>query len=497
MDPLQAKANFNRICQLLIDKGSDALRRALHVIHPPSILAAALHSHRKTLQSLRYSVINPAQWRLLYPASGSPDAKDFDITLLTILLRNICGLSSPATGWNIVPPTTDNSISAHILRIKIFRNQVYGHTTSPQYDDITFENLWQEISQPLVKLGIRQQEIDELKAVPLCPEEKSFMEKLKKWKEDEDTLLEMMKDIQSHITVIRTEIKRLSPSTSNVDQLTKFDFKGKIDSVCEKFQEGTREWFFDDLSKWFADEKSRVMILTAVPGIGKSVLSAKVCQDYSERGKLAGCHFCNLKTSDSSNPSKILESLASQMCQNIDGFRGKLTDILRHNHSRDSLWNAFRVLLSEPLHALNRREPMLIVADALDESKTDDKSGFLQLIADEFSELPKWIKILITSRPELQVQKKLKHFNPLEILPDDYHQENDLKCFVEVFLPQFKQDSICLLVELCEGSFLYAYYVVTELRGIDTGFMPNLSDCAPRGILRETVSAFKNSSSTA
>ena len=176
---MQAKANFNRICQLLIDKGSDALRRALHVVHPASNLPAALHSHRKTLQKLRYSVINPPQWRLLYPTAGSPDSNDFDITLLTILLRNSCGLSSPASGWNVMPPKTDTSISADILRIKIFRNEVYGHTASAQYDDATFEKLWQEISQPLVKLGIPQQEIDELKVAPLSPEEKSYIEKLK------------------------------------------------------------------------------------------------------------------------------------------------------------------------------------------------------------------------------------------------------------------------------------------------------------------------------
>ena len=299
MDPLQAKANFTRICQLLIDKGGEALRRALHVAHPASTLTAALNSHRKTLQRLRYSVINPPQWRLLYPPAGPPDSNDFDITLLTILLRNICGLSSPATGWNVIPHTTDTSISADIVRIKIFRNEVYGHTASAQYDDATFEKLWHEISQPLVKLGIRQQEIDDLKVAPLSPEEKSYIEKLKEWKELEDTLLEKMKDFESQMVDMRAEVQNLkgtlnSSNISNLDQLTKFDFEGKIDGLCKKFKEGTRQWFFDKLSTWFADEESRVMILTAGPGIGKSVLSAKVCQDYSRRGKLAGCHFLRL-----------------------------------------------------------------------------------------------------------------------------------------------------------------------------------------------------------
>ena len=481
MDPLQAKANFTRICQLLIDKGSDALRRALHVMHPAPTLAAALHSHRKTLQRLRYTVINQPQWRLLYPAAGPPNSNDSDITLLTILLRNICGLSSPVTGWKVMPPTTDTSISADILRIKIFRNEVYGHTAGAQYDDATFEKLWQEISQPLVKLGIPQQDIDELKVAPLSPEEKSYIEKLKEWKELEDTLLGKMKDF------VRAEVQKLkvtlnSSNISNVDQLTKFNFKEKIDGLCKKFQEGTRQWFFDKLSTWFADEESRVMILTAGPGIGKSVLSAKVCQDYSERGKLAGRHFCDFRKSNYSKPSNILQSLASQMCDNVDGFRVKLTEILGRNHSRDLLSDAFTVLLNEPLHALDGHEPMLLVVDALDESKTDDKSEFLELISDEFRDLPKWIKILITSRPELQVKKKLEHFNPSEILPQDGNQWKDLKRFVKDSLPHFKVDSIDHLVFLCQGSFLYAYYMVNEQKQMVTGTEPNFRDYAPRGI---------------
>ena len=308
------------------------------------------------------------------------------------------------------------------------------------------------------------------------------------WKEQEDTLLEKMKDFQSQMVDMRAEVKELkgtlgNSNISNLDQLTKFDFKGKIDDLCEKFQEGTRQWFFDELSSWFADEKSRVMILSAGPGIGKSVLSAKVCQDYSKRGKLARRHFCDFRKSNYSKPSNILQSLASQMCDNVDGFSEKLTEILGRNHSLDSLSDAFTVLLNEPLHAFDRHEPMLIVVDALDESKTDGKSEFLELISDEFPDLPKWIKILITSRPELQVQEKLEHFHPLEILPKDNNQQDDIKCFVKNSLPHFTEVyTINNLVWKCEGSFLYAYYMVNEVKDVDVGIDLNLQDYAPRSI---------------
>ena len=487
MDPLQAKANYSRICQLLVGKGGDALRSAFHVKHPPSTLTAVLNANKSVLKRIRYSVISSSQWSLLFPASGAPDSKNFDITLLTILLRNICGLSSPTTGWNVMPPAGDTSISADILRIKIFRNQVYGHIASPQLDDAKFGTLWQEISKPLVKLGIPQQDIDEAKVAPLSPEEESYIEKLKEWKELEDDILSKLNDVEREVNNVRDEVSRLRTTVeyqipSQTDKLAKFNFTGRIEGLCNKFQHGTRKCFFDELSSWFDDEQSRVMILTAGPGVGKSVLSAKACELYKERGQLAACHFCDFKNYDSRNPHRILQSLASQMCYNVGGFRDKLTEVLRREHSRDSLADAYRVLLNEPLHALDGQEPVLIVVDALDESKTEAKSELLELISEEFSELPQWVKILISSRPELQVRKKLQHFNPVEILPDDSHHIRDLEHFFQQFLPNLHEDTLDSLISKCEGSFLYAYYLVNELQKRDLGIEPNPHDIVPEGI---------------
>jgi hypothetical protein len=487
MDPVKAKANYSRVCQLLVDKGGDALRGALHAKHPPSTLAVVLNANKTTLKKIRYSVIKPSQWDLLFPVSGTPDSNNFDITLLTILLRNICGLTSPAAGWGVMPAASDTSISADILRIKIFRNEVYGHIPTAQYDDTMFETLWQKISKPLIKLGIPLQDIDELKESSLSPEEESYIEKLKEWKELEDDLLSKLRDLERGVLNVENEVLELRRIVENVvpsqvDQLAKFHFTGKVDGLCKKFQNGTREWFFDKLTSWFDDEESRVMVLTAGPGLGKSVLSAKVCELYKQRGQLAGFHFCDFRNADSRNAHRILQSLASQMCDNVDGFRDKLTEVLRREHSRESLSDAFRVLLNDPLDALDRREPMLIVVDALDESKTEDKSEFLELISEEFPELPEWIKIFITSRPELQVRKKLQHLNPVEILPDDQHHNLDLEHFIHHCLPNMNQGDVSSLISKCEGSFLYAYYLVNELKKMDLGIEPNLNDYVPKGI---------------
>ena len=125
--------NYARVCRLLVDVGSHVLRVTFDKIRPPGGLDTVLGSPSitATLQSLRRKkILNPLQWGKLYPAiRSSVSSEKFDITLLMVLLRRICGLTPPATGWDKFPPPTDLSCAADIARIKFYRNTVYAHAT--------------------------------------------------------------------------------------------------------------------------------------------------------------------------------------------------------------------------------------------------------------------------------------------------------------------------------------------------------------------------------
>ena len=475
------------------------MKRAFDVMYPPATLAAELNKKKKSLNRLRYKVINTSQWKLLYPAPpGSPDSQNFDVTLFTILFRNICGMSAPAAGWDALPLDSDTSIAADIARIKFYRNKVYGHRTSTEIDDSEFGILWEKISKVLINRGIPSSELEELKEAPLSPEEDDYIQELKEWYEREAELKEINLDTNADVKEIKEIAKEVAKrqeefqkkscgceNMSEVDKLGKCNFTGKIESLNEKFLPGTRQWLFDELSYWFTnkDSNSRVMILTAGPGVGKSVFAAEVCKMYA--GQLAACHFCQYNQSDYRNPRMIIESLASIMCDNVPGFKAKLNDQLKRSHSKETLSDAFRVLINDPLHALENREPMLLVIDALDESEVGGKSEFLELISDEFPKLPTWIKILITSRPELSVQEKLEHLNPLEIKSYYEKNTNDIGKYLQTSLsPIFDDDNLLReLVWECRGSFLYAYHVQMELnRTTKQLTRENLYDFLPKGI---------------
>ena len=491
------KANGARLSQLLIDKGTEAMRKVFDGIHPPSNLTAVLTSRKSVLGSLR--CINASQRKILFPSSGTPStSNDFDITLLYILLRNICGLHPPvSTGsWDKNPASTDTSTEASLARIKYYRNAVYGHITTTGIDDVNFQSHWNNISNALISLGISHGDIEALCWTPL--EQDVYLNLIREWKENEDKLESVMLNRFDRVENVVNEVKdaallankKDTQSNQNIiDGLTKCNVKGDIKKLTKHFQEGSRKWLLDKVGNWFNDRESdsRVMILTAGPGVGKSVFAAKVCQVYQEKGLLAAGHFCKFNYSDLRNPKSMLESLSSHMCDNVPGFKEKLAEQLHRHHSKDTITDTFRVLLNDPLHALDEREPMMIVIDGLDESETNGKSELLDLLAKDFPDLPGCVKIFITSRPELPVREKLAHLNPVEIKPGDVNNDQDLNDFLGKHLSEVKleEDAVTRLVKKCQGSFLFANHVVLSLtRQIkkESSKVVDVESCVPKSI---------------
>ena len=147
--------NYARLCRVLVDVGTCALRDCFDAICAPPTLHTILAASHPTLKSLRSRrIINATQWGKLFPAiPASVSSRDFDITLLMTLLRNICGLTPPVTGWDVLPAATDLSREADIARVKYFRNTVYAHAEQASIDDATFNSHWKEIRDTLVRLG--------------------------------------------------------------------------------------------------------------------------------------------------------------------------------------------------------------------------------------------------------------------------------------------------------------------------------------------------------
>ena len=153
----EEKTNGTRLARLLVDGGTDVLRKVFHSVHPTATLQRILNNNLPKLQSLRSRcVLFDNQWEKLFPSSGDPpDSNTFDITLLHLLLREICHLTAPPTGWHKMPGDGDGSREANIVRIKCHRNELC-HSVSTGIRDTEFEDKWNKVSKSLVALRIYQ-----------------------------------------------------------------------------------------------------------------------------------------------------------------------------------------------------------------------------------------------------------------------------------------------------------------------------------------------------
>ena len=202
--------NYARLCRLLVEVSSHVLRETFNKKRPPGNLHTVLSTPKvhDALQELRRrKVLNPSQWGKLYPAmKSSVSSRDFDITLLMVLLRNMCGLVRPYSGWDTLPLAADTTLEADIVRIKCYRNTVYGHASEASIDDPTFSQYWQDIQDALVRLGGAsfQSTIDDLKKECIDPDlEEHYRELLKQWVMDEVSIKERLDEMKDEFDVVK------------------------------------------------------------------------------------------------------------------------------------------------------------------------------------------------------------------------------------------------------------------------------------------------------
>ena len=156
MDPpsTDEKANFQRLKRLLMRA---LLKEKFDSIHSPPNLPAVLSNPviRTQLQTLRTNrVLTHPEWKSLYNPSGTGTygkSTDFDITFFCKLLREICSLTAPATGWDNLPKSTDHSLQADMVRIKFYRNNIYHHNM--EVTNVDFEKFWMEIREALLRIA--------------------------------------------------------------------------------------------------------------------------------------------------------------------------------------------------------------------------------------------------------------------------------------------------------------------------------------------------------
>ena len=204
--------NYMRLCHLIMTICTDVLRCVLDKYIPPSEFPDAL---RQNTWILTQCPMSKQQKALLYP-KGQPakviSSKQFDISLMYILLRNIAAIKEHSRGWGKTPKEGDRSLSAFIEWIRLFKNDLNGHPVSCKVRDDDFKVIWSEL-RSIVHIIERSelsgtsfaQSIDELLSADLDPEKSlEYSEEIKRMRLEEYETKKMIHSMRSKFPLVRS-----------------------------------------------------------------------------------------------------------------------------------------------------------------------------------------------------------------------------------------------------------------------------------------------------
>jgi len=173
--------------------------------------------------------------------------------------------------------------------------------------------------------------------------------------------------------------------------------------------EGTRQSILNEIITWVTTESGsgNTYWVYGLPGIGKTSLAHSICETLDERNQLVGSFFCQRDDTSSSEPRNILPTLIYKLAENSPTFRRIVTERLRNKPNlttesmKDTHFLDFFLSLPRQLNEHSRA----FVIDALDECGNDqNRQDVLKALTDAAALAP-WLKIIITSRPEADIER--------------------------------------------------------------------------------------------
>jgi len=233
---------------------------------------------------------------------------------------------------------------------------------------------------------------------------------------------------------------------------------------------GTRTAFLDFIVNWVNDPASeRTLVLFGQAGTGKSSIAHEIARRFDKLHRLTSSFIFLRKEQSRREAYHLFTTLARDLSDRYPSFKTALGNVVKDNSSlragtRD-YGTLFECLILEPLKDLHIVGPIVVVIDALDESgDVTGESGLHTFLPKALSKLPSNFRVLITSRPEHDIESafvgdrlagiKIKYTNDSELAATTHV---DILAFLEEKLPldEFRKYGKALAIR-AEGLFQWA-----------------------------------------
>ncbi|KAG8867352.1 hypothetical protein FRC20_006004 [Serendipita sp. 405] len=243
--------------------------------------------------------------------------------------------------------------------------------------------------------------------------------------------------------VVNVETFKAIRATERVllDRLKPVQCGYRLDRGC---MEGTRVNLLDDIIEWTIRPQARgdtsktlncpnVYWLHGTPGIGKTAMAHSICARLHKEGRLGGTFFCRHDDLDLSDPTSVLPTLIFNLAETWGAYRKLIVDKLCKD-PRLTRYSADERLLFRPLESLssNPPHPLVLVVDALDECGDSPSRISILTSLIEASSRVNWLRIIITSRQDFDIESSFGRFEGRYIAKDlasDDNANDDIRSF--------------------------------------------------------------------
>ena len=218
-------------------------------------------------------------------------------------------------------------------------------------------------------------------------------------------------------------------------------FGGFVDAGASAVLSGTRQWAFEDFESFMKsdDDVHRVRVLAAGAGVGKTGIMCKLVHDF--RDNVAAYFFCRHDDSQKRDPKRLLCTIAAQLTV-APGFEEYLAtlqtmDLTSGAMEEMNLTALFDKLIKEPLCAMEKPKDGLtkaILIDALDECEHNGTNSIVDVLRRSFPGLPSWVRVFVTTRPEVPIMDRLRTLHPTLLEADDERNMGDVLTYFRYIL---------------------------------------------------------------
>ena len=205
--------------------------------------------------------------------------------------------------------------------------------------------------------------------------------------------------------------------------------------------DGTRQSLLNQITDWVANTSGQenglqrnAYWLYGSPGIGKTSLAHSICASLHERNYLAAAFFCRRDDPNLSESINILPTFIYKLALLFPPFRIIVAKHLRDdpNLTPESLKGS---LFLDLIHSLphHPEHTLVFVIDALDEcGDAKSRPRLLKALTNAAAQAP-WLKIIITSRTEVDIQHFFDTLTQSSYLPYDLATDRDASADLRAF----------------------------------------------------------------